>query len=199
MLFDKPAVTHKVKLTAGLKKAAAGDQATDGEMRLICPNCGAQYEVPDEVIPEDGRDVQCSNCGDTWFQSHPDHPHTAEPDEPAEPGETVAVADADVAADEDEDTPDWVEVDADGLPPAALPEETDVIFVTPSHQAPTSATMPMARRRALLERARALDALIVEDDALEPEVLEPLERIDDAAATNLGRLLREAQERRRPS
>ncbi len=57
-----------------------------------------------------------------------------------------------------------VEVFADGLPPAALPEETDVIFVTPSHQAPTSATMPMARRRALLERARALDALIVEDD-----------------------------------
>lgn len=40
-------------------------------MRLICPNCGAQYEVPDEVIPLDGRDVQCSNCGDTWFQSHP--------------------------------------------------------------------------------------------------------------------------------
>ena len=45
-----------------------------------------------------------------------------------------------------------------------LQPETDVIFVTPSHQAPTSATMPMARRRALLERARALDALIVEDD-----------------------------------
>lgn len=41
-------------------------------MRLTCPNCGAQYEVPDEVIPADGRDVQCSNCGDTWFQQHPD-------------------------------------------------------------------------------------------------------------------------------
>ena len=37
-------------------------------MRLICPNCDAQYEVPDDVIPEDGRDVQCSNCGNTWFQ-----------------------------------------------------------------------------------------------------------------------------------
>lgn len=37
-------------------------------MRLTCPNCGAQYEVPEEAIPEDGRDVQCSNCGDTWFQ-----------------------------------------------------------------------------------------------------------------------------------
>lgn len=41
-------------------------------MRLVCPNCGAQYEVPDNVIPEGGRDVQCSNCGHTWFQRHPD-------------------------------------------------------------------------------------------------------------------------------
>jgi predicted Zn finger-like uncharacterized protein len=41
-------------------------------MRLTCPNCGAQYEVPDEVIPSEGRDVQCSNCGDTWYQNHPD-------------------------------------------------------------------------------------------------------------------------------
>lgn len=48
-------------------------------MRLTCPNCEAQYEVPDEVIPETGRDVQCSNCGDTWFQHHPDHmPEEAE-------------------------------------------------------------------------------------------------------------------------
>ena len=37
-------------------------------MRLICPNCGAQYEVADDVIPETGRDVQCSNCGTTWFE-----------------------------------------------------------------------------------------------------------------------------------
>lgn len=42
-------------------------------MRLICPNCDAQYEVPDEVMPLAGRDVQCSNCGQTWFQHHPDN------------------------------------------------------------------------------------------------------------------------------
>ena len=42
-------------------------------MRLICPNCGAQYEVPDDAVPRTGRDVQCSNCGHTWFQVHPDH------------------------------------------------------------------------------------------------------------------------------
>ncbi len=38
-------------------------------MRLICPNCGAQYEVPDDVIPSAGRDVQCSSCGHTWFET----------------------------------------------------------------------------------------------------------------------------------
>lgn len=37
-------------------------------MRLKCPSCEAQYEVPDTVIPITGRDVQCSNCGQTWFQ-----------------------------------------------------------------------------------------------------------------------------------
>ncbi|WP_264210964.1 zinc-ribbon domain-containing protein [Leisingera thetidis] len=38
-------------------------------MRLTCPNCAAQYEVPEDVIPDEGRDVQCSNCGQTWFQA----------------------------------------------------------------------------------------------------------------------------------
>jgi len=57
-----------------------------------------------------------------------------------------------------------LDVDEDGLPPDQIPENTDVIFTTPSHQCPTSYTMPLARRQALLNRARALDALIVEDD-----------------------------------
>ena len=57
-----------------------------------------------------------------------------------------------------------VPVDGDGLPPDRVPDSADVIFTTPSHQCPTSATMPLERRHALLERARALDALIVEDD-----------------------------------
>ena len=47
-------------------------------MRLICPNCDAQYEVPDNVIPQAGRDVQCSDCGNTWFQE----PASAAPPEP---------------------------------------------------------------------------------------------------------------------
>ncbi len=42
-------------------------------MRLMCPNCDAEYEVDASAIPESGRDVQCSNCGHAWFQQHPDH------------------------------------------------------------------------------------------------------------------------------
>lgn len=38
-------------------------------MRLICPNCEAQYEVSDDAIPPGGRDVQCSNCQLSWFQT----------------------------------------------------------------------------------------------------------------------------------
>ncbi|AXI48277.1 GntR family transcriptional regulator [Sulfitobacter sp. SK012] len=57
-----------------------------------------------------------------------------------------------------------VRVDQYGIPPEAIPPDTDVIFTTPSHQCPTNATMPMERRRALLARARDMGALIVEDD-----------------------------------
>jgi predicted Zn finger-like uncharacterized protein len=37
-------------------------------MRLVCPNCDAEYEVDASAIPDTGRDVQCSNCGHAWFQ-----------------------------------------------------------------------------------------------------------------------------------
>ncbi|MEJ6396993.1 MocR-like pyridoxine biosynthesis transcription factor PdxR [Yoonia sp. 208BN28-4] len=57
-----------------------------------------------------------------------------------------------------------VTVDEHGLPPDALPDDTDVVFTTPSHQCPTAATMPLNRRQALLDRAEEQDFLIVEDD-----------------------------------
>lgn len=41
-------------------------------MRLVCPNCDAEYEVDASVIPDGGRDVQCSNCGHAWFQLPPE-------------------------------------------------------------------------------------------------------------------------------
>jgi GntR family transcriptional regulator/MocR family aminotransferase len=57
-----------------------------------------------------------------------------------------------------------VDVDRDGLPPDALPDPVDVVFTTPSHQCPTTVTMPIDRRRAMLKLAHERDFLIVEDD-----------------------------------
>ncbi len=48
-------------------------------MRLTCPKCDARYEVAAAAIPTEGRDVQCSGCGHTWFQPHPDHPQRSDP------------------------------------------------------------------------------------------------------------------------
>jgi predicted Zn finger-like uncharacterized protein len=41
-------------------------------MRLICPNCGAQYEIDNTAIPPGGRDVQCSDCQFSWFHTRRD-------------------------------------------------------------------------------------------------------------------------------
>ena len=74
-------------------------------MRLICLNCDAEYEVEASVIPPIGRDVQCSNCGHSWFQMPPELEAEAEAeaalyeDAPgATPAAMPAAAAAEVAA-----------------------------------------------------------------------------------------------------
>lgn len=57
-----------------------------------------------------------------------------------------------------------VDVDDDGLPPEALPPDTDVVFATVSHHCPTNVTMPLDRRRKLLEMAADRGMVVVEDD-----------------------------------
>ena len=57
-----------------------------------------------------------------------------------------------------------VRVDADGLVPAALPARARLAVVTPSHQFPTGALLPLARRVELLEWAGASRAWLIEDD-----------------------------------
>jgi GntR family transcriptional regulator / MocR family aminotransferase len=57
-----------------------------------------------------------------------------------------------------------VTVDRDGLNPAKLSAGVRIAFVTPSHQFPTGAILPLARRLELLEWAKRRSAIIVEDD-----------------------------------
>lgn len=49
-------------------------------MRLVCPNCGAVYEVPEDNIPVSGRDVQCSACEQKWFFERPIEEEITGPD-----------------------------------------------------------------------------------------------------------------------
>lgn len=55
-------------------------------------------------------------------------------------------------------------VDEHGLVVDDSLRECDYIFTTPSHQSPTTVTLPMKRREALLQLARESGVIIIEDD-----------------------------------
>lgn len=58
-----------------------------------------------------------------------------------------------------------VPVDRDGLVAEALPDiRNAILYVTPSHQFPTGATLSLPRRLSLLDWAERTDSLIIEDD-----------------------------------
>jgi GntR family transcriptional regulator / MocR family aminotransferase len=76
-----------------------------------------------------------------------------------------------------------VTVDREGLRTANLPQRARIAFVTPSHQFPTGAVLPLARRLELLDWARRKDAVVVEDDydgefRYEEQPLESLQGLD---------------------
>ncbi|SMO79680.1 zinc-ribbon domain-containing protein [Paracoccus laeviglucosivorans] len=56
-------------------------------MRLTCPRCNAQYEIPESAIPAMGREVECSACGNVWHQ-----PRAAAAQTPQKPQEIAAQA-----------------------------------------------------------------------------------------------------------
>ena len=119
-------------------------------MRLICPNCSAQYEVPADVIPAEGRDVQCSNCQETWFQTHPDtEPQTdvaqtlkehfaqTEPETATETQQSVTVPDPGPIDDEferalDQELDTIAEDDPDVAPAPAITHERSKREIDPS-------------------------------------------------------------------
>lgn len=55
-------------------------------------------------------------------------------------------------------------VDVEGLPIDQRLDSLNYIYVTPSHQFPTTVTMPLERREALLTRAAERDLVLIEDD-----------------------------------
>ena len=63
-------------------------------------------------------------------------------------------------------SPDVVplDIDADGVVPGDDMNSCEFVYVTPSHQSPTTVTMPIERRQKLLADAEKHDFLIIEDD-----------------------------------
>ena len=142
-------------------------------MRLTCPNCAAQYEVDDDLIPSEGREVQCSNCGTTWYEGGPQPEAESEvaevlpPPPPAapEPERPTGPADPDLDVDEDDDD-DYDEFDDDdealdramtqaATPPRRLPPDQHVLDI-------------LRQERAHEDRVRA-SGPVPEDDAIPDE------------------------------
>lgn len=148
-------------------------------MRLTCPNCSARYEVDEAMVPPGGRDVQCSNCSQTWFQpgarvAEPAAP-VAEPEAPAEPRL------AEVAVDGPSGAP-GAEAEADAPRPARRQIDPDVADILREE----------AEREARLRRADATPEpveqqeempLPVEDDSRTRRMAE-LEGAEDAFDTD---------------
>lgn len=105
-------------------------------MRLVCPNCEAKYEVPDDAIPDSGRDVQCANCGHAWFQMRPRAAAAAAASAPVEelsaPAEPRPPVEAPMPQIEEVPEPVPVELPDEGPqeapeePPVEAPEELPV-------------------------------------------------------------------------
>ncbi len=105
-------------------------------MLLVCPNCGAQYKVDSRVIPESGRDVQCSACGHAWYQLSQEHLEAHALKDAAE--EENLIADATEAGLEDSETEDATPADE-----GAIIEETPVVEFEPEPE-PEPAAEPEA-------------------------------------------------------
>jgi GntR family transcriptional regulator / MocR family aminotransferase len=76
-----------------------------------------------------------------------------------------------------------VPVDDEGLIPSKLPRTARLAFVTPSHQFPTGAVLPLGRRLALLAWAKRSGAVLIEDDydgefRYEGQAVESLQGLD---------------------
>lgn len=154
-------------------------------MRLICPNCDAQYEVDDAAVPAAGRDVQCSSCGHAWFQLPPD----IEAERAAESALYDAPEQLDdapeqfgVAPEQLQDTPEQFGVAAaeaaavseTEVPPAPAPD----LAAQDDADEPALAPEPLAEPAAQIDDADAVEAALDREHAA---ALEAALYIDDVA------------------
>lgn len=136
-------------------------------MRLVCPNCAAQYEVDAAVIPDEGRDVLCSNCGHAWFQLSERQLEAQSADEQAE---VVKAPDADL-----------IEPAPEPVAPAAPAAVTEPSADDDAAEAATltATSVQIAAEEAVASRADAVtDAPVIspeiaDEDAAEEDFTAP--------------------------
>lgn len=73
-------------------------------IEIVCPNCQARYQLPDNAIGPEGRKVSCSSCAHKW-RAHPEAPAAAVPEAAAMRERTTEEAMAAVAASDEVSAP----------------------------------------------------------------------------------------------
>lgn len=115
-------------------------------MHLSCPECAAEYDVPDAAL-DAARRLRCSACGTSWEWS----PLAAAPQAPAGPAAQAAEAPPQPPA--REPTP------AEAL---AAPEAAPRIEMAPERRmAPAAPPPPQPRHRVMLAWAASLAIIVV--------------------------------------
>lgn len=161
-------------------------------MRLVCPNCEAKYEVPEDAIPETGRDVQCANCGHAWYQMRaravPAEPVVA----PPAPAPAAVAAPATVAA---PDPAAVVPAPASAPTPVAAPPVAEPVAAEPVPVPPptepeivTEAVVsePVAEAPPAAEVVAADDAPeVVQAEAEHVEELQPTVEVQAEGAASV--------------
>ncbi len=155
-------------------------------MRLICPGCGAQYEIDDALVPATGRDVQCSACGHAWFQY------------PAEIDAASAADDSTPAAGEDEGTDTPAAAAPPATPPAAEsarrpidPAVVDVLRAEAAHEERLRAQE--AARPTVPQEPPAADAPPDPAPETPADPAEPASGLEPQAPSSGGRRARKAE------
>jgi predicted Zn finger-like uncharacterized protein len=123
-------------------------------MKIVCPSCEANYQVPEAVL-DSRRQVRCARCGNSWVPG--DQPRLQDDGEPV-----AAVVEAPASAAPAQEPVVEAEAAA-AIPAVAEPVQAPVAVieaVAPPEAAPAPAVAPL--------RQRAASALDSETAAAEP-------------------------------
>lgn len=142
-------------------------------MRLVCPNCDAEYEVDAAAIPDGGRDVQCSNCGHAWFQLPPEVEAELAAEEalfdapPSVAAARIAVADGLPEQEAAEQTPPDL-ANSPGEPAPVAPDQPARIQPEPAPRSIDESVLAVLREEA----EREVEARKIETPAASAPVME---------------------------